>query len=115
VSNREFVTAARAIGTSRPRILVREIIPNVYPTLVAYSLIVAAVLVILEATLSFLGIGVPIPRASWGGDINMARRDIAINVWPMIPPILALVATILSVNVVSDWLRSNAASRSSAL
>ncbi|MDP6482115.1 MAG: ABC transporter permease [Acidimicrobiales bacterium] len=115
VSNREFVTAARAIGTSRPRILVREIIPNVYPTLVAYSLVVAAVLILLEATLSFLGIGVPIPRASWGGDINMGRRDIAINVWPMIPPIFALVMTILSVNVVSDWLRGNAASRSSAL
>jgi len=115
VSNREYVMAARAIGTSKPRILAREIVPNVYPTLWAYSLIIAAVLVILEATLSFLGIGVPIPRSSWGGMINEARRDLAINIWPTIPPIFALVSTVMSLNRVADWFRSSTAVKSSAL
>ena len=115
VSNREFVTAARAIGTAKRRILFREILPNVYPTLWSYALVSAAVLIILESTLSFLGIGVQIPTASWGGMINEGRRDIAINIWPMVPPIFALVVTILSFNRVADWLRNTTAVRSAAL
>ena len=115
ISNREFVTAARSIGTNKARILFREVIPNVYPTLFAYALVVVAALIILEATLSFLGIGIPIPTASWGNAIAESRRDLAINPWPCIFPAVTLVLTVFSINNVADWVRRHMAVRTSAL
>ncbi len=115
VSQREFVTAAQSIGTNKSRILLREILPNVYPTLFAYALVVVAALIILEATLSFLGIGIPIPTASWGNAIAESRRDLAINPWPCIFPAVTLVLTVFSINNVADWVRKHMAVRTSAL
>ena len=115
ISNREFVTAARSIGTNKARILFREVIPNVYPTLFAYALVSMGVLIILEATLSFLGIGMPIPTSSWGNMIAESRRDLAINVWPCVWPALTLILTVYSINVVADWIRKDVAARTSAL
>jgi peptide/nickel transport system permease protein len=115
VSNREFVTAARSIGTNKARILFREVIPNVYPTLFAYALVSMGVLIILEATLSFLGIGMPIPTSSWGNMIAESRRDLAINVWPCVWPALTLILTVFSINIVADWIRRDMAARTSAL
>ena len=105
VSNREFVTAARSIGTNKARILFREVIPNVYPTLFAYALVSMGVLIILEATLSFLGIGMPIPTSSWGNMIAESRRDLAINVWPCVWPAVTLILTVFSINIVAHWIR----------
>ena len=115
VSNREFVTAARSIGTNKARILFREVIPNVYPTLFAYALVSMGVLIILEATLSFLGIGMPIPTSSWGNMIAESRRDLAINVWPCVWPAVTLILTVFSINIVADWIRKDMAARTSAL
>jgi len=115
ISNREFVTAARSIGTNKARILFREVIPNVYPTLFAYALVSMGVLIILESTLSFLGIGMPIPTSSWGNMIAESRRDLAINVWPCVWPALTLILTVYSINVVADWIRKDMAARTSAL
>jgi len=115
VSNREFVTAARSIGTNKARILFREVIPNVYPTLFAYALVSMGVLIILEATLSFLGIGMPIPTSSWGNMIAESRRDLAINVWPCVWPTLTLILTVFSINMVADWIRKDMTARTSAL
>ena len=115
ISNREFVTAARSIGTNKARILFREVIPNVYPTLFAYALVSMGVLIILEATLSFLGIGMPIPTSSWGNMIAESRRDLAINPWPLVWPALTLILTVYSINVVADWIRKDMAARTSAL
>ena len=115
VSGQDFVTAARAIGTSRKRILVREIFPNVLPALLAYSLVGLPVLIILESTLSFLGLGVEIPTASWGGMISQARQDLLINVWPAVFPAAALFMTVYSFNNLSDWLRQQASARSAAI
>ena len=115
ISNREFVTAARSIGTNKARILFREVIPNVYPTLFAYALVSMGILIILEATLSFLGIGMPIPTASWGNMIAESRRDLAINPWPCVWPALTLILTVYSINVVADWIRKDMAARTSAL
>ena len=102
VSGQDFVTAARAIGTSRRRILFREIFPNVFPALLAYSLVGMAILIILESTLSFLGLGVEIPTASWGGMINQARQDLLINVWPAVFPAVTLFMTVYSFNNLAD-------------
>ena len=115
ISNREFVTAARSIGTNKARILFREVIPNVYPTLFAYALVSMGVLIILESTLSFLGIGMPIPTSSWGNMIAESRRDLAINPWPLVWPALTLILTVYSINVVADWIRKDMAARTSAL
>jgi len=115
VSNREFVTAARSIGTNKARILFREVIPNVYPTLFAYALVSMGVLIILEATLSFLGIGMPIPTSSWGNMVAESRRDLAINVWPCVWPAVTLILTVFSINIVADWIRKDMAARTSAL
>ena len=115
ISNREFVTAARSIGTNKARILFREVIPNVYPTLFAYALVSMGVLIILESTLSFLGIGMPIPTSSWGNMIAESRRDLAINVWPCVWPALTLILTVFSINIVADWIRKDMAARTSAL
>ena len=115
VSGQDFVTAARAIGTSRKRILVREIFPNVLPALLAYSLVGLPVLIILESTLSFLGLGVEIPTASWGGMINQARQDLLINIWPAVWPAATLFMTVYSFNNLADWVRAQAAARSAGI
>lgn len=115
VSRREFVMAARAIGTRKRTILFREIIPNCLPTLMAFALVNAAVIILLEGALAFLGLSVEPPTASWGNMVNAARVDLTINVWPAIWPSLALVFTVYSLNNVGDHLRRSKAVRSAAL
>lgn len=115
VSNREFVSAARAIGTKPLRILVREIIPNVLPSILAYAFVAAAFIMVLEGSLAFLGLSVQPPTATWGQMIFQARADMRQNVWPVIYPSAALVFTVLALNTVGDWLRERNAARSAAL
>ncbi|MGH1492219.1 MAG: ABC transporter permease [Acidimicrobiales bacterium] len=115
VSNREFVLAARAIGTRPATILRREIIPNVLPTVISYAMVAAAFVIVVEGTLSFLGLSVQLPTSTWGNMINQARSDINVNLLQVIAPSLALVFTVLSLNQVGDWLQRRAAYRSSAL
>ncbi len=115
IRNREYVEAARAIGTKPGRILRREVIPNVAPSLVAYSLSAAAFVVALESSLAFIGFGVASRLPSWGRMMLLARVDSRITVWPMVYPALVLVLTILSLNVVGDWLRDRNTARASNL
>ncbi len=114
VSQREFVTAARAIGTRPMTILFREVIPNVLPTLMAYALVAAAAIIVIEGSLSFLGLSVPPPQASWGNMINEARADIRVTIMPALWPALALTLTVLALNQVGDWMQRRATGRSSA-
>ena len=115
VSSREFVTAARAIGTKPRRILFREVIPNVLPTLLAYTMVAAAFVVVVEGSLSFLGLSVQLPTPTWGNMINQARRDIKINVAQVIWPSLALTLTVLSLNQVGDFFQQRREVRGSNL
>ncbi len=115
VSNREFVLAARAIGTKPSKILFREIIPNVLPVLLSYALVAAAFVIVVEGALSFLGLSVALPTSSWGNMINQARRDIKEDFFQVLAPSLTMVFTVLSLNQVGDWLQKRAAFRSSAL
>ena len=104
---REFVLAARALGTPHRRVITRHILPNVLdPILVAITLDVATV-ILLEASLSFLGLGAQPPTASWG---NMLRDARTLSIlqgqpWLWLPPGALLAATVLSVNAVGDGLR----------
>ena len=115
VANREFVHAAQAIGTKSSTILFREVIPNVLPTLLAYALVAAANIIVIEGTLSFLGLSVQLPTPSWGNMINEGRGNIKVTILPVLWPSLALTFTVLALNQVGDWLQRRAAFRGSAL
>ncbi len=115
ISNREFVMAARSIGTKPLRILMREIIPNVMPSIMAYAFVAAAAIMVLEGSLAFLGLSVQPPDPTWGQMIFQARADMRQNVWPVIYPSAALVFTVLSLNTVGDWMRTRSSARSAAL
>jgi peptide/nickel transport system permease protein len=115
ISNREFVLAAQAIGTKRWTILRREIIPNVLPTLLAYAMVAAAAVVVVEGSLSFLGLSVQLPTSSWGNMINQARRDIKVNFGQILYPSLILTMTVLALNQVGDFFQRRSAFRGSSL
>jgi peptide/nickel transport system permease protein len=101
----EFVTAARALGASRRRILSRHLLPNlVSPIVVAATLGVAHVIV-LEAGLSYLGIGVPQPLASWGNIIQDASDQVATLWWMSLFPGLMMVMTVMTLNILGEALR----------
>ena len=101
----EFVTAAEALGASRRRILVRHLLPNlVSPIVVAATLGIAHVIV-LEAGLSYIGIGVPQPLASWGNIIYDGSDQIARLWWMSVFPGLFMVVTVMTLNVLGESLR----------
>jgi peptide/nickel transport system permease protein len=100
-----YVRAAEALGASRMRIIFRHLLPNTAgPLLVAATLGVGDV-ILLEAGLSFLGLGVPLPTASWGGMIHDAKSVLVAAPWAGIFPGLAIVITVLSANLFGDALR----------
>jgi peptide/nickel transport system permease protein len=115
ISNREFVLAAQAIGTKRWTILRREIIPNVLPTLLAYAMVAAAAVIVVEGSLSFLGLSVQLPTSSWGNMINQARGDIKVNFGQILYPSLVLTMTVLALNQVGDFFQRRGAHRGSSL
>ena len=108
----EFVTAAQALGASRRRILAKHLLPNlVSPIVVAATLGIAHVIV-LEAGLSFLGIGVPQPLASWGNIIQDGADQVATLWWMSLFPGLFMVLTVMTLNVLGEALRDSYERRS---
>ena len=106
LSEREFVTAARALGATHSRILLRELLPNVALPLVAFFLLGVAVTIVVEGALSFLGLGVPPPAPSWGSMIGEGRESLDIAPWLAFLPALFMFLTVLAFNVVGDTLRA---------
>lgn len=115
IANREFVTAAKAIGTKRTRILFREIVPNVAPTIFAYAMVAAAAVIVVEGSLSFLGLSVQLPTSTWGNMINQARRDIKADFGQVLYPSVILTLTVLALNQVGDFFMRRSAHRGSSL
>lgn len=105
VREREFVEAARALGASDLRIFLRHILPNILQPLIVQSAIGMAGAVLAEATLSFLGLGVPPPTASWGSMLNDARPHLFDSPHLIIFPALAIMFCVLSFNFLGDALR----------
>lgn len=104
--SREFVVAARALGSSPTRVFVRHVLPHLAgPVLVAATIAMGHV-VVLEAGLSYLGVGIPEPTPTWGNIIRDGRETIASTWWLTLFPGLALVATALATNTLADRLRS---------
>lgn len=101
----EFVTVARSLGVREARILLRDILPNVAPTLIVLAPLVMALAMLAESALSFLSIGVQAPAASWGTIINDGQGLIYTRPMVAIAPGLAIVVTVLALNVLGDSLR----------
>ncbi|MCP3855604.1 MAG: ABC transporter permease [Actinomycetia bacterium] len=115
ISNREFVLAAKAIGTKSRTVLFREIIPNVLPTVLSYAMVAAAFVVVVEGTLSFLGLSVQLPQPTWGNMINQARGERRDNTAQLFWPCLVLTMTVLSLNQVGDFFQRRTSSRDTSL
>lgn len=105
VREREFVEAARALGASDLRILARHILPNIVQPLIVQAAIGMAGAVLAEATLSFLGLGIPAPAASWGSMLNDARGHLFDSPHMVVFPALAVMLAVLSFNFIGDALR----------
>jgi peptide/nickel transport system permease protein len=105
VKEREFVEAARALGASDLRLVCRHILPNIVQPLIAQAAIGMAGAVLAEATLSFLGLGVPPPTASWGAMLNDARSHLFDSPHLVIFPAIAVMLAVLSFNFIGDALR----------
>jgi peptide/nickel transport system permease protein len=104
LKEREFVTAARTLGVGHVKILRRHILPHLVPTIIVYSTLGIATSILIEASLSYLGIGVPVPEASWGQMISQGQQYFQIAPWLLIAPGIALIITVLAFNLAGDWL-----------
>jgi peptide/nickel transport system permease protein len=101
----EFVTAAQAIGCSTTRIILTEILPNIFNHLIVVATLEMAHAILLEAALSFLGLGVQPPEPSWGLMISEAKGMLFFDSWLIAIPGIALFALVLSINLLGDGVR----------
>lgn len=104
-AQREFIVAARSLGALNRRIISREIVPNILPSVGAYAFLVVALLIVAEGSLSFLGVGVPPPASSWGRMIAEGRDSLQSTPWIAFIPSLFMFLTVLSFNLIGDRLR----------
>ena len=107
VKEREFVEAARALGASDLRVIWRHILPNILQPLIVQAAIGMAGAVLAEATLSFLGLGIPAPAASWGSMLNDARSHLFDSPHLVFFPAMAVMLCVLSFNFLGDAFRDS--------
>ena len=107
VKEQDFVALAVVAGRSSAWIIRRHIFPNVVPTLLVISTLQVGYVILLEGTLSFLGVGVPPPNPAWGLMIADGRGFLATAWWISLFPGLAMLLTVLAVNLMGDWLRDH--------
>jgi peptide/nickel transport system permease protein len=105
VRHLEFVDAARSIGASRARIMTQHILPNILSAIIVYASFEIARMILLEATLSFLGLGVQPPTPTWGGMISDGRKYISQSWAVAVAPGVAIALVILAFNILGDTLR----------
>jgi len=105
VKQREYVEAVRAIGAGQPTIVVRHVVPNVLTPVIVLATATVANNIVVEASLTFLGLGVQPTIPSWGSMLADARDYLAVAWWMGIFPGLALMLTVLAINLLGDWLR----------
>jgi peptide/nickel transport system permease protein len=103
--HREFVEGARALGAGDMAILWRHVLPNVLPPITVVATFSIARTIIAEASLSFLGLGLPPPAPSWGAMLDEGRNYLTTGWWLALFPGLAILVVVLGINVIGDWLR----------
>jgi len=106
VRNMQYVLLARVAGASHMRIILRHILPNVAGTIIVLATLEVGSLILVEATLSFLGVGIPPPMPAWGLMVDSGREFLTTRYWLTLFPCLAIVLTVLSINWIGDWLRN---------
>jgi peptide/nickel transport system permease protein len=105
VRNLDYISAAWAAGCSLPHILLREVLPNILHHLIVVATLEMALAILLEAALSFLGLGVPPPLPSWGLMIAEAKDYMFFSPWVIMVPGIALFGLVLGINLLGDGLR----------
>lgn len=105
VKQREFVEATRAMGAREARVMFRHVLPHVLSPAIVVATFAVGGMIVLEATLSFLGIGVPPRVVTWGSMLNSGRLYLAQAWWLLAFPGGAIFLTVLAVNLVGDWMR----------
>jgi peptide/nickel transport system permease protein len=107
VKEQDFVARARVAGASHTRIMVRYIFPNIVNTLVVLATLQVGSIILLESTLSFLGVGIPRPTPAWGVMVADGRELIVTAWWVSMFPGIGIMLTVLSLNLFGDWLRDH--------
>ena len=105
VRRRDYVEASIAQGARRRRLLFREVLPNVIPSVIVIFPLMVATCILTESALSFLSIGVQPPQASWGSLINVGQTQLYTRPWVSIAPGILITITILALNVLGDGVR----------
>ena len=105
IRERDFVARARVAGASQLRVMARHILPNVTNTIIVLATLQVGSVIILEAALSFLGLGIPRPTPAWGIMVADGRQLIVSAWWISFFPGLAITLTVFSLNLLGDWLR----------
>jgi len=105
IKNDEFVLAARATGERQWRMLFQQILPNIWGPVIVIGSFTIASNIVAEASLSFLGVGVPPDVPSWGAMLADGRQYIGVADWLTIPAGIAISLTVLAINILGDWLR----------
>jgi peptide/nickel transport system permease protein len=108
LATRDFVQAAQVLGGSHWRIITRELAPNVFPTVLAYTLVTIAIAMVVEGALSFLGLGVPPPDPTWGTMIAANKGQLATAPYLALIPAGVLLLTVLALNVLGERLQGRA-------
>ncbi|MBU2512755.1 ABC transporter permease [bacterium] len=103
----DYVKAAIACGTSRPAIIFRHVLPNIYPILVVQLMLVASSAILAEASLAYLGLGAPPPQASWGRMLLEAQRSVMRAPWGAIVPGVMIIAIVMGLNFLGDGIREH--------
>jgi peptide/nickel transport system permease protein len=103
--DREHVLAARAMGARHHRIIIRELLPEVVLRILSYAFFFLAAVIVVEASLSFLRLGIPPPHPSWGGMVNDGRPYLQSQPYLVFIPAACIVFTVASFTVIGDWLR----------
>jgi peptide/nickel transport system permease protein len=105
IKQQEFVSLARIAGCSNLTIMFRHIVPNLAPSILVLATLHVGYVIVLEAALSFLGVGIPPPTPSWGVMVADGRGLIEQAWWVSILPGIAILVTVLSLNILGDWVR----------
>ncbi|WP_245835834.1 ABC transporter permease [Virgibacillus ndiopensis] len=105
IKEREYVKASKSIGTKSSEIMLVHVLPNIVSSFIVISALSVATTIILEASLSFLGLGIQPPDVSWGAMLTDGRNYLATNWWLATFPGLAITITVLGIIFLGDWLR----------